>query len=376
MNLKKRIAENWLTYVIVLVFTVFVIEYWDKMRSIVDYILTLLSPFIMGSCIAFIINLPMKFIENKFFTSRKTGKLIKGGRVLSILITIALLIGLIVCVLFLILPQLFNTTGELVNTITIFSKKQENFFTGLLRKYPQWQSWIFKIDIDWHLVVEKVWDFARSGVGGILNSTIGMIGGILFQIGNFLIGSVFAIYLLYSKELLAEQGKRILYLCINKKRADRILYILSVTHETFSKFISGQCIEALILGFMFFGTMCIMGLPYPLLIGVIIAVTAVIPVFGSFLGLGIGIFLIVATEPVDALIFIVLFFILQQLEENLIYPHVVGNSIGLPSIWVMVAVTLGASLMGVIGMLLFLPLGSVLYRLIREKVQEVYHRKN
>ena len=370
MNLKKKISENWLTYIIVLAFAVFTIEYWDKMCQIVDYLLTLLSPFIMGGCIAFVINLPMKFIENKLFVNRHTGKRRKGGRTFSILLTIFFLIGIIATALFIIIPELFSTTGELVSTITLFSKKQEKILTDLWKQYPQWQGFIERIDIDWKVILEKIWEFLKSGVGGIVDSTIGVIGSIIFQVTNFLIGSVFAIYLLYSKEVIASQGKQILYGCMKRERVERILYVLSITHESFSNFISGQCIEALILGFMFFSTMLIIGLPYPLLIGVIITVTAVVPVFGSFLGLGIGIFLILATKPVDVLVFIVLFFILQQIEENLIYPHVVGNSVGLPSIWVMVAVTLGGSLMGIIGMLLFLPLASVMYRLIKEKIKE------
>lgn len=376
MNLKKKISENWLTYIILLAFSVFLIEYWDNMRQALDYLLTLLSPFIMGGCVAFIINLPMRSIEKRFFVHRHTGQLRKGGRSFSILFTILLLLGIVSLILFMILPELIRTAGELVFSITSFSKKQEAFITELWKKYPQWQGWLEKIDIDWKVLVEKIWEFAKSGVGGVVNSTVHVIGGILFQVTNFMIGSVFAIYLLYSKELLENQGKRLLYSCMKKETVERILYVLSITHKTFSNFLSGQCLESCILGFMFFLSMLVMNLPYPLLIGVVIAVTALVPVFGSFLGLGVGIFLIVATEPVDAVVFIVLFFILQQLEENLIYPHVVGNSVGLPSIWVMVAVTLGGSLMGILGMLIFLPLASVVYRLIKEKVGEKLQRSS
>ncbi len=369
MNLKKKIVENWLIYIIVLIFVVFTIEYWKNMQQVLDYILTLLAPFIMGGCVAFVVNLPMKYIENKFFVNHQTRKLRRGGRIFSLLLTILLIFSIVALVLFIILPELFETGGGILSTITEFTKNQEKVLKDLWKQYPKWQGLLQQIDIDWRLIMERTWEFARTGVGGLVNSIIGMLESIFFQMINFLIGSVFAIYLLYSKELLESQVKQLFYYCLKKERVDRILYILSVTNETFSSFLTGQCVEACILGVMFFVSMLLMGLPYPLLIAIVIAVTALVPVFGSFVGLGVGIFLILATKPVDALVFIVLFFILQQLEENLVYPHVVGSSIGLPSIWVMVAVTLGGSLMGVVGMLLFLPLTSVIYRLLKEKIK-------
>lgn len=346
------------------------------MREVLNYFLRLLSPLILGGCIAFVVNLPMKCIENKFFVNHATGKLRKGGRSLSLLITILLLIGIIAMILFMILPELIRTVGELINNITTYSMKQNGFFASLWKKYPQLQEWLGEVEIDWKVVLEKIWEFAKTGVSGVLTSTIDMVGSIVFKIANFCIGCVFAIYLLYSKEILASQGRQVLYSCMKKERVERILYILSLTNETFSHFLSGQCVEACILGFMFFITMSLLSLPYSLLMGVVITVTALVPVFGSFVGLGIGVFLILAISPMDAVIFIVMFFILQQLEENLIYPHVVGNSVGLPSIWVMVAVTLGGSLMGVVGMLIFLPLASVLYSLFRDKVKERNKRRD
>ncbi len=370
MNFKNKIAENWLKYIVLLAFAVFCMEYWDTMRKVADYFLTLLAPFIMGGCVAFVMNLPMRFIERMFFVNRKTSKLRRFGRTGSLFTTVLLLLGITAAVLLLIVPQLARTTGELVETITDFSMKQENYLVNLWTKYPEWQGWIEKLQIDWRMVLEHGWEFARNGLGGFLTSTVDVIRSIVFQVTNFCIGTVFAIYLLYSKELLASQAKRLLYSYIKKEKVDRLLYILSLTQETFSGFLTGQCLEACILGCMFFLTMLLLGLPYPLLIGVVIAITALVPIFGSFVGLGVGVFLIVTTRPMDAVVFTILFFILQQLEENLIYPHVVGSSVGLPSIWVMVAVTLGGSLMGIVGMLIFLPIASVLYTLIREQVNE------
>lgn len=376
MKLKKNIAENWLIHMVFLALAVFVIEYWNQVREVIHYFLRLLSPFILGGCIAFVANLPMKCIENKLFVNPATGKRKKGARSLSLIITIFLFLGIIAMILFMILPELIRTVGELINNITRYSMKQNGVFTELWKKYPQLQTWLGEVEIDWKVVLERIWEFAKAGISGVLTSTIDMVGAVVFKIANFCIGCVFAIYLLYNKEILASQGRQVLYSCMKSERVERILYILSLTNETFSNFLSGQCVEACILGFMFFLTMSLLGLPYPLLMGVVIAVTALVPVFGSFVGLALGVLLILAISPMDAVVFVVLFFILQQLEENLIYPHVVGNSVGLPSIWVMVAVTLGGSLMGVVGMLLFLPLASVWYRLFREKVKKRNQRRD
>ena len=179
------------------------------------------------------------------------------------------------------------------------------------------------------------------------------------------IGMVFAIYILLQKETLAAQVKKLLKAFLPERCERWIIEVAALTERTFSSFLAGQCVEAVILGSMFFITLLILRLPYALLIGVLIAFTALIPVFGAFIGCAVGIFLMLMVSPIDALIFTVVFFVLQQIEGNLIYPHVVGNSVGLPSMWVLVAVTIGGSAMGVLGMLVFIPLCSVLYSLLR-----------
>ena len=365
MKLKQKLTANWLLIILILAISIFAMEYWDNLSHVTDYILTILSPFIIGGCIAFVLNLPMSYFEKILFTNRTTGHLIKGGRICSILLTLIGIFGIMALVLFMIIPELLRTAGELVDTIADFSIRQQAVLEKLWRKYPQMQGFIQKLEVDWKTIVEGIWEFLKVGISGVVNSTISVVGTIVFRITNFMIGCVFAIYLLFSKEMLGSQGKQVMYAYLKKEKVDGILYVLHLIGDTFASFITGQCVEACILGFMFFITMTVVGLPYPLLIGVVIAITALIPVFGSFLGLGVGLFLLLATDPMDALIFTIMFFILQQLEENLIYPRVVGSSIGLPSIWVMVSVTLGGSLMGIVGMLLFLPMASVLYTLFR-----------
>ena len=202
----------------------------------------------------------------------------------------------------------------------------------------------------------------------MLNTTFSAAVSIVSGVSSFLIGFIFAIYILLQKETLGRQIKKVLEAFLPEPAVGRILDITALTERTFSHFLTGQCAEAVILGTMFFVVLTVIRLPYALLIGVLIAFTALIPIFGAFVGLAVGVFLMLMVNPMDALIFTITFFVLQQIEGNLIYPYVVGNSVGLPSIWVLVAVTVGGSMMGIVGMLIFIPLCSVLYALLRDGV--------
>jgi len=224
------------------------------------------------------------------------------------------------------------------------------------------------LEINWSKISEEAVKLIQSAGTGILSSTLTIVSGIANAIITFFVGFTFSIYVLFQKEKLSIQAKKVLYAFFSAKIADKVLRISKLTAETFEHFLSGQCVEAMILGTMFFITMSIFRLPYALLVGVMIAVTALIPVFGAFIGLVLGAFLIVMVNPMQAVGFIVLFFVLQQLEGNFIYPYVVGGSVGLPSIWVLAAVTIGGSLFGILGMFLFIPVCSVLYILFREYI--------
>ena len=212
-------------------------------------------------------------------------------------------------------------------------------------------------------------NLAQSWGGSLLSSGGGFIGGVVSGVSTFVIGLIFSFYILLQKEKLSRQGRQVLYGLLPMRRADRALEVLRLANRTFSSFLSGQCTEAVILGTLFVITMTLFRLPYAVLVGVLIALTALIPIVGAFIGCGVGALLIAVTDPWKALVFVILFLVLQQIEGNLIYPHVVGSSVGLPSIWVLAAVTLGGKLMGVAGMLFFIPLCSVLYALFRDFVK-------
>ena len=207
-----------------------------------------------------------------------------------------------------------------------------------------------------------------NGAGNVMNTTFNAVSNLVGGVGKFFIAFSFACYVLFQKEKLHVQVRKVFFAFIPKRKAEAALEICSLTYKIFSNFLTGQCLEAIILGCMFVVTMTILRMPYALLIGIIIAFTALIPIFGAFIGCALGAFMIFMVNPRQAVVFVIMFLVLQQIEGNLIYPHVVGNSVGLPSIWVLAAVSVGGNLMGVVGMLIFIPIVSVIYTLFREIV--------
>ncbi len=229
--------------------------------------------------------------------------------------------------------------------------------------------------MDWESLLASVVDFVGSGFGNVLSSTISATKSIVSAVSTVFVAVVFAVYVLLQKEKLGLQCRKALYALLPKRGADKTVEVCRLSHRVFSSFITGQCMEAVILGCMFFLCMTVLRMPYALLVGCLIAITALIPIVSAFISCGVGAFLLLMVSPMQALVFVVMFLILQQVEGNLIYPHVVGSSVGLPSIWVLAAVSVGGSLLGVAGMLLFIPLTSVLYALFREFVYQRLREK-
>ncbi|MEG1850041.1 MAG: AI-2E family transporter, partial [Oscillospiraceae bacterium] len=235
---------------------------------------------------------------------------------------------------------------------------------------PELGAWLSTLVIDWDKLANAALSFLQNDMGNLLGSTVGVVASVFSGIFHGAMGFVFAVYLLLQKETLCRQCRKFVYAFFPMRWADSAVRVCLLSNRVFSSFLSGQCAEAVILGSMFFLAMSVTGFPYALMIGVLVGFTALIPIFGAFIGCGIGAFLIVMVSPVRAFWFIMLFLILQQLEGNFIYPKVVGGSVGLPSMWVLLAVTIGGSAMGIIGMLVFIPLVSVLYALLREAVNQ------
>ncbi len=326
----------------------------------------ILFPFILGGALAFVFNVPMRRIEAELFKRKPN---FKGKRAISYLLSLILILGIIVIALFVIVPELIDTVKQLTAQIPVAMGKFQELILNLGVRYPELKTITKNIDFDYQSLISKagelVGDLLASATG-LLSSTVGVISSIVSGFATFIIAFSFSIYILVRKEDLARQIKKVLFAFLPVKAVDKLLSIGELSNKTFTNFLTGQCLEAVILGCMFFVAMSILGMPYAVLISVLIAITALIPIFGAFIGCAIGAVLILIVNPKQALIFVIMFLILQQIEGNLIYPHVVGGSVGLPSIWVLVAITVGGDLMGVVGMIIFIPLCSVIYTLFRE----------
>ena len=344
---------------------------YDVVVGALGFVFHIIFPFILGGAIAFVLNVPMNFIERHLFSeSRVKGRsyMRKMARPVSMLLVIFGVIGVVGIVMFVLIPQLGTTFANLGSSIQEFIPKVQGWAEEMFHNNRKVMEWVDNLEFDWNKIMETGINFFRNGAGSVLDSTITAAKSIVSGITTFFIAFVFAIYILLQKEKLSLQAKKVLFAFTRKGRAEAALEVLSLTYNTFSSFLTGQCVEAVILGSMFVVAMALFQLPYALLVGIVIAFTALIPIFGAFVGCAVGVFMIFIEDPFKALVFVVLFLVLQQIEGTLIYPHVVGNSVGLPSIWVLAAVSVGGSLMGVVGMLIFIPVVSVIYALFREVV--------
>lgn len=326
----------------------------------------MIFPFVLGGAIAFIINVPMRPIERKLFP--KARKLDKIRRPLAYLITLVLILGVVALALLVIVPQVSQTVKQIIRLVPGTINDIQIWLTNVTENIPNAQNYLKDMNIQWSAITSSAISFLKNAGGSFFTSGFSVVSGIIGGVTTFFIAFVFSIYVLFQKETLARQMKQVLYALCSEAVADKCVAVGRLSDRVFSNFLAGQCMEAVILGSMFFVTMLILRLPYAILVGVVISLTALIPILGSFVGLGVGAFLMVMVDPMKALLFVVIFFVLQQIEGNLIYPRVVGNSIGLPSLWVLVAVSVGGSLMGVTGILLFIPFCSVCYALFREFV--------
>ena len=335
------------------------------------FLLGIVRPFIYGAAIAFVLNIPMKVIEKGLFSRVKNRKLDKVKRPASIFLSFMLVILIVVIVTVTVIPQITKTMIELGNKIPQFLVEAQIWLEEMFVSQPQLIALLEEFEpaeMNWDSIVNTVIDFMQNGLGSVVSSTVTVASTIIGGVVNVFVALVFSFYILAQKEKLGGQLKRMLHAYCPDRVYGRILEVASLTGRNFSNFITGQCTESVILGAMFVVAMAVFRFPYAVMVGVLIAFTALIPIVGAFVGCFVGAFLIMVDDPVKAVWFVILFLVLQQVEGNLIYPHVVGNSVGLPSIWVLAAVTVGGSLMGVMGMLVFIPIVSTVYALVREDV--------
>ena len=330
--------------------------------------LDILSPFIIGSVLAFIINVPMRAFEG--LLKKIPNNMLR--RVIALLLTLIAVALVVTLVFVLLIPQLTDTVQSLIPKLQSFVLQVEAWINQFLTEHPEVMEWIVNNTdmekLDWASLVQKALDVVGNSVTTIFSSAISAIGSVTSGFMTAFIAVAFSIYTLFQKDTLARQGRKILYAFLPERVSDYIVRVLRLSNSTFSNFLSGQCVEVCILGTMFAISMAIFQMPYIPLVSVLVAVTAFIPVVGAWVGCIVGAFLILVANPLQAVWFVVMFLVLQQIENNVIYPRVVGTSIGLSGMWVLVAVALGGEFMGVAGMFLMIPFASVLFTLARELV--------
>ncbi len=366
MHIDKKTIRNLFFGVIACIVLYWLLNEWERVKRVWDFVDGMIAPFVLGAVLAFILNVPMRAIEGLLRGIPAPGL----RRALAIIITVLLIALVIAGVVMLLLPQLDETIHSILDQLPIFFSRIQTAVLDFLADNPELDKFVREnIDLstwDWTTLIEKAISTISSSLTSILNSTISAVGTLSGTVVNFVISLVFAFYCLSSKENLARQGRKLAYALLPEKTCDEVVRILRMTNSTFSNFITGQCLEAVILALLFVIAMAIFNLPYIPLICVVICVTALVPVVGAFAGCILGAFFILVNDPMQAVTFVIMFLVIQQFEGNVIYPRVVGSSIGLPGMWVLLSVTIGGALMGVGGMLMMVPLASVLYTLIRE----------
>ncbi len=351
-----------------------IVLYWllhdtERVSGVFSVINRIFSPFVLGAGLAFILNVPMRAFEGqlKRIEGLKNEKL---RRLLAVVLTLFSLLLILAVVFWLLIPQLIETVNSLVPALQSFFVKVEAFVVNFLGKNPQLLQWIIANtnleSFDFSSILQQAASVFGSSVSAIVSGAFSAISSVFSGLVNFVIALVFALYSLFQKETLARQGRKLLYAFFPERFGDRVVRVLRLSNSTFSNFLSGQCVEVCILGCLFAVSMAIFKMPYIPLVSILIAVTAFIPIVGAFIGCIVGAFLMLVNDPLQAVVFVGMFLVLQQIENNLIYPRVVGTSIGLNGMWVLLAVAVGGELLGVAGMFLMIPVASVIHTLLRE----------
>lgn len=363
---KKGIDRTIILYMVLAAALILGIIKFDAVTGWIANLWSVASPLILGFLIAYILNLVMVRVEKRLCPGSK--KMTPGiRRALSIVISIVLVIAVFFLIGTLVIPELaeaFRVIGQsipvVLNNAVAWLQDNSNEQTAQIAEYLS--------SLNWNEIMEKVASAAKSGLGSVLNSTITVVGSVVGGVANFFIGLIFGIYILSGKEKLRSQSKRILKAYLKEDTVRKLAVVYHTANETFSSFIVGQCTEAVILGLLTTGGMLLFRFPYAPMVGAFIGVTALIPIVGAYIGAAVGVFMIMTVDPVKAILFLVFILVVQQLEGNLIYPRVVGASIGLPGIWVLASVTIGGGLMGIGGMLLGVPTAATVYKLLRTDV--------
>jgi predicted PurR-regulated permease PerM len=367
LELSKKTVKRILLIITFTVLLIWAIYNHKLLFKYIGELYSLISPFVIGLCIAYVVNVIMRPIERLWMKllSKCKGKWVeKMKRPICLLLSILLVIGIILAVIFIIMPELSDSVSSLVSMVPSYVSEVESWWEALALRLDKYGVELPQFSFD----TDKFIQILKDGGTAVLNTTLSATTSIVTAVINIVLALAFSIYVLAQKETLKRQSKKVLAKLMKPEKMQKLLDMLDLINRTFTNFITGQLTEAVIIGVLCFIGMSIFRMPYAPAISVLVGFTALIPVFGAFIGTAIGAFLILLVKPIQAVWFVVFIIVLQQFEGNLIYPKVVGKSVGLPGIWVLVAVTIGGNAMGVVGMLISVPLCSVLYVVARNAV--------
>ena len=370
MKERKQAIKTVLAIIVFTILSIYLVYHAYVISNIFSRILSLLFPFILGCAIAFVINIPMRGIENLLFKD-PSKKIYKAKRPISMLLAYVFIVLIIVLVLFEIIPEMAETFTVLKEKVPEFVDKTKKWLLKYVEKFPEIKQQITDFEID----LDAIGNMFKNNGSTILSTTVSIFSSIISVVTNVVIGFVFSLYILSNKELLGRQVKMVVYALCKENVADELLVFSKIANTTFSKFFACQFREAIIIGCMFLLTMSVIGMPSAVTIGVLIGFTALIPVFGAFIGLFISCFMLFVIAPKYVIWFVIMFFVLQFIENNFIYPKLVGGDVGLSPIWVLLAVIVGGDLMGVVGMFIFIPLISVFYAYFRSIIYRRLRKK-
>ncbi len=379
MDLNGRNMKRILLIVIVSILVFVCVQHFELVITAAKWVAGLLSPFVAGLCFAFIFNVPLKFLEEQCFdfANRRGAKWwLKYRRAICLLLTYLLIAGILFILIFLVVPQLQNSGAMLIENMPGYLETLKQWASKWMERFGLSSEKIIALTSDWENLFQKALDLVQKIAPDMMGSAANVATGIVNVLVNLGVGLVFSAYLLSKKEDLCLSCKRILFAFLPRDKADYLVSAGKLTNRTFARFVSGQLTEAVIIGMLCFIGMSIFRMPYASLISTVVGVTALIPIFGAFIGTAIGAFLLFMVHPMTAVWFVVYIIVLQQIESNFIYPRVVGTSVGLPGIWVLFAVMVGGNIFGIMGMLVGIPLASVAYTLFRDAVRKRLRQRN
>ena len=368
-DMNKQEIRRYIFIAFLAVMVCVIVQNFYVFTKLLSILLGALKPLLIGFFIAYIFNIVMKAFEKHYLPKSNSPFVVKTRRPICLVLSFTIAVAAIILISYIIVPEIVKAFGVLYDEIPPAFTKAKDYVTDKLNEYPEIQKKIENLEFDWASIAGKLSKVLTSGVAGILSSAWGIIGGVTSTLTNLVLGIIFAIYMLLRKDKLIRDINRLRRLWFSESVNRKTSHFMQTANETFQSFFVGQFIEAIILGTLCFIGMKILKLPYAAMSGTLVGVTAFIPIVGAFIGAGLSAFIILTENPMQALIFIIFLLILQQFEGNIIYPKVVGGTVGLPSIWTLAAVTIGGGLFGILGMLIGVPLAGTLYKLSFEKLE-------